>query len=195
MLVPVIILTVVTYRRRQLAHQHASQKDGLQRVASVLREAQFESCAQFVLPGACNGLVHIDCAVLTAAGIVCLRVKQVDGDIHGDVRDPQWKAGRDRREESFLNPVIQNEGRAAALRKVLPGTPVVGVVVFTGNVNLATVTADDVLQVSGLIDWLANLEAQHTGSKMHRDAWRTLSSVALTDDASIRDFRAQLSFG
>ncbi|MDX1517439.1 MAG: nuclease-related domain-containing protein [Woeseiaceae bacterium] len=88
-----------------------------------------------ILPGAYGGLVKIDHAVMTAGGILCIRALTMSGIVFGAEEEAQWINIDGVRRRRFLNPMIQNEGRARAIRKVVPGIPVTNLVIFAGGVE------------------------------------------------------------
>lgn len=165
------------------------------RLREALRCAQLESIENLVLPGSCGGLTRIDHAVLTSAGVVCIRSRHVNGTIFANANDPQWMVVDGVTQSQFLNPLIQNDGRVGAVRQVLPDMPVFNLVVFTGNTRFSVAPAANVIHVADLPAWLRQFQEQHESAQNHDDAWLTLRAAALTDEASLRDFEAQLSFG
>lgn len=167
--------------RRRL--RRCLQKNGLYRLDS------------FILPGVCDGLTRVDHAVLTTAGLVCIRAKHGNGLVFGTESEPQWNCvdGVDNRQ--FLNPLIQNAGRAKALQKVVPDIPVTSLVVFTGTVQFSQCISSHVIHVSQLDQWLEQYQQQPARTQDLDSTWMNLRAAARTDDASQRDFEAQLSFG
>ncbi len=164
----------------------------LRAAVAALRAPLIERC---ILPGIGDGLARIDCAVLTPAGIVCIRALHLDGTVFGADDAAQWNRVDGVERSSFLNPLIQNEGRIQALRRVAPGIPVTGAVVFTGRVDFAVAPPAGVLRVAELTDWLARYVRDNPAAADPEAAWFNLRAVAQTDAAAQRDFDAQLSFG
>lgn len=190
-----IVMGLLT-RHHSLRFLHrALQRSGKRKLQRVLRSAQLDCFEHFVLPASGGGLTRIDHAVLTSAGIVCIRSKAIDGTVFANAGDPQWVVVDGVEQQQFLNPLIQNEGRVAAISRVLPDMPVFNLVVFTGNIQFSVPPADNVIPVTQLGSWLRRFEQQHEPAQDHDDAWLTLQAAALTDEASLRDFEAQLSFG
>jgi len=181
------------HRAGAKAKNESAQKD--QAMQTALYGTHFDCISSFVLPHACDGLVQIDHAVLTSAGIVCIRTKHIDGIVHGSANDPQWRIADKGRVRSFLNPVIQNEGRVTALRRLLPDIPVASLVVASGNWRLADASIENVIPVSQAVEWLRAFESAGAECGNRHDAWQRLRAAALTDEDTLRDFRAQLSFG
>lgn len=190
-----IVLGLLTRHHSMRFVNRLVERSSKQKLRRVLQRVRLDSIDNFVLPATCGGLTRIDSAVLTSAGIVCIRSKQVNGIIFANPGDPQWTVIDGVARQQLLNPIIQNDGRVAALRRVLPEMPVFNLVVFTGRTRFSVSPADNVIHVSGLASWLQQFQEQHESAQNHDDAWLSLRAAALTDDASLRDFEAQLSFG
>lgn len=168
---------------------------GRRRMSRLLRKSSTNVLHHFILPGAYGGLTRIDHAVLLAGRIVCIQTRHFSGDVSGGRDDPQWTHRSGGRKRRFLNPQIQNEGRAAALRKVAPDTPVSNLVVFTGKVKFSAGKDKNVIHLSELKSFLDKLECSGSKASDMQTLWLTVRSAALTDQASHKDFDAQLSFG
>ena len=149
----------------------------------------------FIVPGAYGGLTRIDHAVLTPHGIVCVLYRDYRGLVFGAADDPQWTSVDGPKRQRFLNPVIQNQGRVAALRKALPDLAVDGVVVFNDRIEFQGDRPDGVLLIGELKDYLERHEAAGAAIEDWDSAWLSLSSAAMTDDETRKDLDAQLSFG
>lgn len=191
----VIVMALLTRHHSLRFLNRFTERSGRRRLQRILRGAQLESLDRFVLPATGGDLTRIDHAVLTSAGIVCIRRKQYDGTVFANARDPQWLVVDGVKQQQFLNPLMQNEGRVAAIRRVVPDMPVFNLVVFTGDTEFSVAPAPNVISVARLAGWLRRLEEQQQSAQNHDDAWLTLRAAALTDEASLRDFEAQLSFG
>ena len=97
---------------------------GKRRIRKVLTEKSPNVLDDFILPGAYGGLTHIDHAVLTSGGILCIQTKHYNGIVFGNADEPQWTNVDGIHKRKFLNPLIQNEGRSRALKKIIPDVPV-----------------------------------------------------------------------
>jgi len=149
----------------------------------------------FVLPGLCSGLTQIDHAVVTAGGVVCIMHRSYRGTIFGDVDASQWTSidGLERRQ--FMNPIVQNRARAAALEKALPGVPVQSLVVFDDGAEFASSRPTEVVDVRSLAETLERIDFDARAVEDQDSLWLNLRSVALTDESSRKDLGAQVSFG
>lgn len=172
-----------------------TEKLGRRRISKILRAKSPDVLDDFILPGAYGGLTRIDHAILTAGGIICIQTKHYNGVVFGEPDEPQWTNVDGIRRRKFLNPQIQNEGRANALRKVVPDLPVANLVVFTGSVQFTNARDENVIHLRDLESFIARFEFGPSKIKDWHAVWLTLKSAALTDEESRKDFDAQLSFG
>ena len=182
---PTVVELISTVRR--MRHQS--------RVNAILGKHSQAVLKDLLLESPYGGLTRVDYAIRLAGGIVCMRSKLATGEVVGDAEEPQWRLIESGRKRPFLNPVIQNEGRAATLRNLAPDLPVVNLVVFGGDVSLNPSLGDNVIRLADLDRYLSELSFTQD-SKIDGDAaWLKVRSAALTDDESQKDFAAQLSFG
>jgi hypothetical protein len=174
--------------------RYVSEKKGKRKLRRVLRRRSPDVLEDVILPGAYGGLTRVDYAILTSGGILCIRAKHCNGTVFGSDDDPQWKNVDGVYQQKFLNPAIQNAGRARALQKVVPSVPVASLVVFTGSVQLAAPKVRNVIHVRDLDSYIAKFVFGPCKIKDWDAVWLTVRSALLTDEGSRRDFRAQLSF-
>lgn len=167
---------------------------GKRRIRKILDEKSANVLDDFILPGAYGGLTHIDHAVLTSGGILCIQTKHYNGIVFGNAEDPQWTNVDGVHKRKFLNPLIQNEGRSKALTKILSDVPVANLVVFTGSVQFASPMPKNVIHIRDLRNYIALFVFGPSRIDDWDAVWLTLRSAALTDEGSRKDFRAQLSF-
>ncbi len=191
----VIVLTLLLRRKATPVVRRLAERLGRRRLGAILARTKLPHMHNVIIPGRYDGLSRIDCAVLTSAGIVSIRVQHGSGMVFGNATDPQWTRVRGSLCRQFLNPLIQNEGRVNSLQTVVPGMPVTSLVVFTGRVRFSLPPAGNVLDVTRLAEWLETYQTDNPSARDPDTAWMNLKSAALTDAASQRDFEAQLSFG
>lgn len=177
------------------ATRSLSDKYADRRLQRLLAGNGRPTLCDFIVPGACGGLVRIDYAVMTGRGIVCVMHRRYAGAIGGGPADAQWVAVANGSQRRFLNPVAQNQTHVEALKKVLPGVPVAGLVVFDQAARFATERPDGVARPQEVLRAIDELDFGTLSFENPDDAWLTLRSRALTDDASRKDLDAQLSFG
>lgn len=166
---------------------------GALRIRRALEARSPDVLHDFILPGAYGGLVKIDHAILTAGGILCIQTKHYNGVVFGDEDEPQWTNVDGTTTRRFLNPLIQNEGRARALRNVLPDVPVDNLVVFTGKVEFPTPPPQNVILVGRLNSFIDKHVFGPSKVKDWDAAWLSVKSAALTDEASRKDLQAQIA--
>ncbi len=167
---------------------------GKRRIRKILTEKSANVLDDFILPGAYGGLTHIDHAVLTSGGILCIQTKHYNGIVFGNADEPQWTNVDGIHKRKFLNPLIQNEGRSRALEKIMPDVPVANLVVFTGSVQFASPLAKNVIHIRDLKNYIARFVFGPCKIDDWDAVWLSVRAAALTDEESRKDFRAQLSF-
>ena len=167
---------------------------GRNRIRKILNSRSPDVIEDFILPGAYGGLTHIDHAILTSGGILCIRTKHYNGVVFGDADEPQWTNVDGIHRRKFLNPLIQNEGRTRALNKVVPDVPVASLVVFTGSIQFTSPLESNVIHVRDLDTYIAKFVFGPCKIDDWHAVWMTVRAAAMTDDDSRKDFDAQLSF-
>lgn len=171
-----------------------TEKNGKRRIHKTLKAKSPDVLEDFILPGAYGGLTHIDYAILTSGGILCIQTKHYNGIVFGGADEPQWTNVDGVHRRKFLNPLIQNEGRTKALQKIVPDVPVASLVVFTGSIQFTTPLEKNVVHVRDLQSYIAKFVFGPCKIDDWDAVWLTVKSAALTDEESRKDFRAQLSF-
>lgn len=166
---------------------------GKLRVRRVLLQRSRDVLSDFILPGAYGGLTKIDYAVLTSGGILCIQMKHYNGIVFGGATEPQWTNVDGTTRRRFLNPLIQNEGRSKAMKNVVPDVPVANLVVFTGAVEFPSPPPANVIAVANLDSYIARFVFGPSKIKDWDAVWLTLKSAALHDEATRKDFQAQIA--
>ena len=190
-----IVLMLILRPTATTLYRMLTERIGRRRISRILRGRSSEVLDDFILPGAYGGLTRVDHAILTSGGVICIQTKHYNGVVFGEPDEPQWTNVDGVHRRRFLNPQIQNEGRANALRKVVPDLPVANLVVFTGSVEFTSPRRRNVSHLRELESFIRKFEFGPSPVKDWDAAWLTLKSAALTDDDSRKDFDAQLSFG
>ncbi|MDJ0748841.1 MAG: nuclease-related domain-containing protein [Woeseiaceae bacterium] len=170
-------------------------KVGQVRIRRALARRSPDVLHDFILPGAYGGLARIDHAVLTAGGILCIQTKHFDGIVFGGADEAQWTNVYGAHRSRFLNPVIQNEGRTRALRKVVPDVPVDNLVIFTGSVEFTSPPPKNVIHVRDLESYVAKHVFGPSRIEDWDAVWLTVNAAVLRDAAARKDYAAQISFG
>ena len=167
---------------------------GKRKIRKVLNARSADVIEDFILPGAYGGLTHIDHAILTSGGILCIQTKHYNGVVFGEPDEPQWTNVDGIQRRKFLNPLIQNAGRTRALQKVVPDVPVASLVVFTGSIQFTSTLEPNVIHVRDLDSYIARFVFGPCKVDDWHAVWMTVKASALTDDETRKDFDAQLSF-
>ena len=176
-----------------LAHYLVS-RIGEHRIRRALDKRSKDVLHDFLLPGAYGGIAHIDHAIMTAGGILCIQTKHYNGIVFGEPDDPQWTNVDGVTRRRFLNPLIQNEGRTRALQEIVPEAPVANLVIFTGSVEFPSAPPKNVIRVGDLESFIAKFVFGPSKVEDWDAVWMSVKSAALTDEATRKDHAAQLSF-
>lgn len=189
-----LLLTLIFRASATHVARIVTARIGKHRIRKILNARSSDVIEDFILPGAYGGLTHIDHAILTSGGIICIQTKHYNGVVFGGPDEPQWTNVDGIQRRKFLNPLIQNEGRSRALRKVIPDVPVASLVVFTGAVQFTSPPQSNVIHVRDLDSYIAKFVFGPCKIDDWHAVWMTVKSAALTDDDTRKDFDAQLSF-
>ena len=190
-----LLLTLVFRSVANHVVKFATGKIGQYRIRTALARRSPDVLHDFIIPGAYGGLAKIDHAILTAGGILCIRSMHCNGIVFGGEDEPQWTNVDGVHRRRFLNPLIQNEGRARALRKIVPDVPVDNLVIFTGSVEFTSALPKNCIHVSRLESYVAKHVFGPSKIKDWHAVWLTVQSAVLRDAAARKDFAAQISFG
>lgn len=188
-----LLLTLIFRSVASHIMRMVSRRIGALRIRRALKAHSADVLHDFILPGAYGGLVKIDHAILTAGGVLCIQTKHYNGIVFGEQDEPQWTNVDGTLRRRFLNPTIQNEGRARALRNVVPDVPVDNLVVFTGNVDFPTPPPGNVIRIGQLDSFITKHVFGPSKIKDWDAAWLTVKSAALTDEHSRKDLEAQIA--
>lgn len=189
-----LLLTLVFHATARHIARYTTEVRGRRRMNEILQDASPAVLEELILPGAYGGLTCIDNVIMTTGGLFCIQTKQYNGTIIGAADEPQWTNVDGIYRHNFLNPLIQNEGRTRSLQKVIPGVPVANLVVFTGEIQFASELAENVIHIGELRSYIGKFEFGPSNIKDWNAVWQSIKAAALTDDASRKDFLAQLSF-
>ncbi|NNF40302.1 MAG: NERD domain-containing protein [Woeseiaceae bacterium] len=168
---------------------------GQSRIRKALKKRSRDVLHNFLLPGAYGGLVRIDHAILTAGGIICIQTKHCNGTVFGGKDEAQWTNVDGVKRRRFLNPVIENEGRSRALRRVVPNVPVANLVIFTGSVEFTAPPPRNVIHVRDLESFIAKFVFGPSRVKDWDAVWLSVQAAAVRDAHSSRDINARLTSG
>ena len=189
-----LLLTLIFRKAASHFAAFITRKIGQTRIKSALKKRSPDVLHDFILPGAYGGLAKLDHAILTAGGILCIQTKHYNGVVFGGEEEAQWTNVDGVSRRRFLNPLIQNEGRARALRNVVPDVPVANLIIFSGNVEFTSPPPKNVIHVRELESYVAKFVFGPSKIEDWDAVWLTVKAAAMTDTDTRRDFQAQLGF-
>ena len=185
-----LFLTLVFRSTANHLARFATARIGRWRIRSALAKRSPAILHNFILPGAYGGLAKIDHAILTAGGILCIQTKHCNGTVFGDEDEAQWTNVDGANRGRFLNPIIQNEGRTRALRKVVPSVPVANLVIFTGSVELTSEPPKNVIHGDDLESFIAKFVFGPSKIVDWNEVWLTVNVAAITDIDTRKNMQA-----
>jgi hypothetical protein len=189
-----LFLTLIFRSSANHLARFVTAKMGQLRIRAALKKRSPDVLHDFILPGAYGGLAKLDHAILTAGGILCIQSKHYNGVVFGGEDEAQWTNVDSVNRQRFLNPLIQNEGRARALRKIVPDVPVANLIIFTGSVEFTTPPPKNVIHVDQLESFIAKYVFGPCKIDDWHAVWLTVNAAAMTDEDTRKDFQAQLGF-
>ncbi len=189
-----LFLTLIFRSTANHLARFVTAKIGQWRIRTALAKRSPDVLHDFILPGAYGGLAKLDHALLTAGGILCIQTKHFSGVVFGGEDEAQWTNVDGVKRQRFLNPLIQNEGRARALRKVVPDVPVANLVIFSGFVEFTTPPPKNVIHIDQLESYVAKYVFGPSKIEDWQAVWLTVNAAAMTDADTRKDFQAQLGF-
>jgi hypothetical protein len=138
-------------------------------VESVLGDIAYERLQNLVIPKADEGEIQIDHLVLTAAGLLIVDIKEVQGNVFGSDKMDQWTVISEDKRFTFSNPQPALYDRIAAVRQIVRQVPVSGRVVFLDGARFTKGTPS---MVASLDDLLAEFgEADADAAKVKIEAF------------------------
>lgn len=189
-----LLITLIFRSTATHLARYVTARIGQIRIRAALAKRSPDVLHDFILPGAYGGLAKIDHAILTAGGILCIQSKHYNGVVFGGEDEAQWTNVDGVNRRRFLNPLIQNEGRARALRKVIPDVPVANLIIFTGSVDFTSPPPKNVIHVDQLESYVAKYVFGPSKIDDWHAVWLTVNSAAMTDEDTRKDLQAQLGF-
>ena len=189
-----LLLTLIFRSTANHLARFITAKIGQWRIRQALAKRSPDVLHDFILPGAYGGLAKLDHAILTAGGILCIQAKHYNGVVFGGEDEAQWTNVDGVKRRRFLNPLIQNEGRRRALKKIVPNVPVANLIIFTGSVEFTSPPPKNVIHVDQLESYVAKFVFGPSKIDDWHAVWLTVQSAAMTDIDTRKDFQAQLGF-
>ncbi len=189
-----LLLTLIFRSSTSHFTRFLTAKIGRFRIRRALLARSKDVLHDFIVPGAYGGLAKIDHAIMTAGGILCIRTVHYNGIVFGAEDEAQWTNVDGVSRRRFLNPLIQNEGRTRALQQIMPDVPVANLVIFTGSVEFTSDMPKNVIRVDSLESFIAKFIFGPSKIEDWHAVWLTLNAAVLSDEATRKDFAAQINF-
>ncbi len=139
----------------------------------------------FLIPDDNNGEIHIECALLTARGIVVLNIKNVQGHVFGSEVMNDWTVIDGRQRFTFSNPQPALLDRVTAVRRITPNIPVKGYIAFTSSALFPKGQPDHVVHIDQLLTELQR-ERESKGKVLDAfvPSWELLEQEAVITQVS-----------
>ena len=83
-----LLLTLVFRASATHVARIAVEKIGKRRIHKILHARSPDLLEDFIIPGAYGGLTHVDYAILTSGGILCIETKHHNGIVFGGADEP-----------------------------------------------------------------------------------------------------------
>jgi hypothetical protein len=159
------------------------------RIQRTVRRLSQESLRDVVIPDGIDGVLQIDRLLLTHRGVLTLDLRPYAGTLFGAERIDHWTQITKGGSYRFPNPLYENRLRVQAVRALLPGVPVQGRVVFTGEGWFANEPPAGVSR----LETLARDLGLSTGGEVaptYRAAWEVFKQeLHAADDRGVRSGR------
>ncbi len=117
----------------------------------VLGTISYDLLHEIVVPKADEGEIQIEYALLTAAGILVVETKDVEGVVFASDRMDDWTVIAGNRRYTFANPQPTLYDRVAAVAQIVRDVPVTGVVLFPAAADFSKGRPRHVTTLDGLL--------------------------------------------
>ena len=103
----------------------------------VFRRISAAQLVDVLIPDGLDGEIHLDHLLLTGSGILVVDLRNASGAVFGGEQMDDWTVLSSERRYTFRNPLGALEARVHAVRRLADKVPVMGRVVFVGDVEFA----------------------------------------------------------
>jgi hypothetical protein len=149
--------------RRRAGYRYRLRKALLAHGDALLRD--------LVIPDGMDGQIHVSHVLRSHAGFVVVDVIPAAGAVFGAAAIDEWTVMHGRRSHKFRNPVAGNRARVLAVRSLVPGVPVHGLVVLLGPVTFPKGVPEETVTVDTLGAALDALPATTARTEQWDDGW------------------------
>lgn len=155
------------------------------RIRRTVRRLSQEGLRDVVIPDGIGGVLQVDRLLLTHRGVLALDLRHYEGTLFGAERIDYWTQITKGGSYRFPNPLYENRLRVQAVCALLPGVPVQGRVVFTGEGWFANEPPAGVSRLETLAQDLG-LAAGGEVAPACRAAWEAFKQgLPATDDRGV----------
>lgn len=146
------------------------------RLAAVSRDV----ISNVLIPDGEGGEIHLDYVLLLPDRILLLDIRQLTGNVFGSDTMQDWTVINGSRRFTFANPQHALYDRLAALRRLLPGAQISGVIAFGSGAIIKKGMPTDVTELESLLTKLQRLAGPaNAASPALDDAWVRLRQEAV----------------
>ena len=121
-------------------------------IEKKLSKAANDMLVNFLIPDGNDSEIHVQYALFCSRGIVVVDVRDVNGNVFGSDAMDDWTVLSDRQRYTFGNPLHALYDRMAAVKRLVPDSPVTGVVAFTNRATFSKGQPTDVVMLDQLIE-------------------------------------------
>lgn len=129
------------------------------------------------IPDGIENIVHLDCLLLTRAGILVIDIKDYAGMIFGAKSIDHWTQVLKSKSYKFDNPLFQNQERVLAVKSLAFGIPVSGLVLFTSAGEFPKGKPEGVSTPYTLDDDLLYIKEHNKLSSPMLDGWEQIKRL------------------
>jgi len=129
------------------------------------------------IPDGVEDIVHLDCLLLTRAGLLVIDIKDYAGLIFGGESIDVWTQVLESRSYKFDNPLFQNQERVMAVKSLALGVPVSGLVLFTGDGEFPKGKPEGVCTPESLTDDMKYINEYNELSSSIVDGWEQIKRL------------------
>lgn len=150
----VVILLIVKFKSPSIKGNIGEKK--VANALSTLDDKEYKVVNNLIIRTD-RGTSQIDHVVISVYGIFVIETKNYQGFIFGNENDDKWKQVIDKRSYKFRNPIMQNYGHVASLRKRLnldKDLLVVSLIAFTNRASLRVNTQTPVMYDNNIVNYI-----------------------------------------
>ena len=129
------------------------------------------------VPDGVENIVHLDCLLLTRAGLLVIDIKDYAGLIFGAESIDVWTQVLGSRSYKFDNPLFQNQERVMAVKSLALGVPVSGHVLFTSAGEFPKGKPEGVCTPESLVEDLKYINEYKDLSSSIVDGWEQIKRL------------------